>query len=93
MSFGFLIARFGLWMREMSGKIEPPRLLGVSAPIGEALMFFGGVLALLAGWRYHVVNRAIEENRVGPDRALIILIAVSVAAFALIMASAIYSAS
>ena len=92
-SLGFLIARFSLWLREMSGKIEPVRMLGVSAPVGEALMIFGGALAILAGWRYHVVNRAIEENRVKPDRDLIILIAVSVAVFALIMAVAIYSAS
>jgi putative membrane protein len=92
-SLGFLIARFSLWMREMSGKTEHVRLFGVSAPAGEALMVFGGVLAILAGWRYHVVNRAIEENRVKPDRALIILIAVSVTVFALIMAVVIYAAS
>ncbi|SRR6266542_1279331 len=92
-SLGFLIARFSLWLREMSGKAEPVRLIGVSLPVGEALMGFGGVIAVLAAWRYHVVNRAIEEDRVTADRGLVVSIALSVALFALVMAAAIFVAS
>jgi putative membrane protein len=92
-SLGFLIARFSLWLREMSGKTEPVHLIGLSLPVGEALMAFGGVLAVLAAWRYHIVNRAIEEDRVKADRGLIVLIALSVALFALVMAAAIFVAS
>src|ERR1700693_2730751 len=75
-SLGFIIARFSLWLREMPG-VAAPAHGGVSLPAGEVLMGFGGLLALLAGWRYHIVNRAIEEDRVKPDRGLIILIAAS----------------
>jgi putative membrane protein len=49
----------------------------------------GGLLAILAGWRYHAVNRAIERDRVRPDRWLIVLATVSVALLAFIMAGVI----
>ena len=87
-SLGFVIARFSLWLRELAGKTEPVHHIGVSLPMGEALMGFGGVLAVLAAWRYHVVNVAIEEDRVKPDRMLIILITVFVALFAVAMVAA-----
>lgn len=87
-SLGFVLARFSLWMRDLSIGMAtpPPRSHGTSLPTGEALVIFGGLLAVLAGWRYHAVNRAIDEDRVKPDRALIILIAASVALLAIVMA-------
>jgi putative membrane protein len=87
-SLGFVLARFSLWLRDISVDVTkvPQRTPGVSLPMGEVLMIFGGVLAALAGWRYHTVNLAIEEDRVKPDRGLIILIAVAVAVLAVVMA-------
>ncbi|HEY3202393.1 MAG TPA: DUF202 domain-containing protein [Thermoanaerobaculia bacterium] len=87
-SLGFLVARFSLWLRELSGQMSrvPMPARGVSVPMGEAMMVFGGLLAVIAAWRYHVVNRAIEQDRVKPDRWLIILITVSVAVLAVVMA-------
>jgi hypothetical protein len=35
-----------------------------------AMMVLGGVLALLAAWRYHVVNHDIERDEVKADRGL-----------------------
>ena len=87
-SLGFVLARFSMWLQDLSLGITrvPMRFHGVTVPMGEALMVFGGLLAVLAAWRYHVVNRAIDENRVKPDRGLIILIAAAVALLAVVMA-------
>jgi putative membrane protein len=93
-SLGFVLARFSLWLQDLSiGMARVPlRAHGVSLPLGEALMVFGGLLAVLAAWRYHVVNRAIDENRVKPDRGLIILIAAAVALLAVVMAVSMFFA-
>jgi uncharacterized membrane protein YidH (DUF202 family) len=52
---------------------------GISLPIGVAMMTLGGLLAVLATWRYHVVNRDIERGKVSADRGLVILVTVMVA--------------
>jgi uncharacterized membrane protein YidH (DUF202 family) len=52
---------------------------GISLPIGVAMMTRGGLLAVLATWRYHVVNRDIERGKVSADRGLVILVTVMVA--------------
>jgi hypothetical protein len=51
-------------------------------------MVFGGCLSVLAAWRYHVVNKQVEEDRVSADRGLIILVTVVVALLAVAMALA-----
>jgi uncharacterized membrane protein YidH (DUF202 family) len=45
---------------------------GISLPIGVAMMTLGGLLAVLATWRYHVVNRDIERGKVSANRGLVI---------------------
>ena len=54
---------------------EPSRIL----PMGVALMAFGGGLALLALWHFHLVNLSIARGRVRPNRALILAVALTVA--------------
>jgi inner membrane protein YidH len=89
-SLGFVVARFSVWLRELAAASSGAerRSHGMSFAMGEALTVFGGILAVAAGWRYHVVNRWIEQDRVQPDRSLIALVTVSVALFALLMAAA-----
>ena len=53
--------------------------MGISLPTGVAMMILGGLLAVLAAWRYHVVNRDIERGKVSADRGLIILVTAMVA--------------
>jgi putative membrane protein len=86
-TLGFVVAKFSMWLRELSGEFPrlPFRSSGASPPMGEALMAFGGLLAVLAAWHYHAVNRAIEEDRVKPNRALVLLITASVALLAAAM--------
>jgi putative membrane protein len=89
-SLGFVVSRFSLWLRQlaMSTGGGTPGLHGLSLPMGEILMVFGGCLAVLAAWRYHVVNRQIEEDRVSADRGLIVLVTVVVLMLGIAMALA-----
>lgn len=76
-SLGFVVARFSVWLRELSLHVDPQaqaHRTGMSLPIGVTLMALGGLLAVLAAWRYHVVNRDIERGKVSADRGLVILV-------------------
>lgn len=84
-SLGFVVAKFGVWLRELADRLEPgslPHKSAASLPIGVGLMAVGGVLALLALWHYHAVNRAIDEDNVQANRGLVTTVAVVVAALA-----------
>src|SRR5262245_33352218 len=77
-SLGFVVARFGLWLSRAAGMAHRgTKDLGASAsrPAGIAIAGFGGLMALLAAWRYHVVNKEIERGVVKVDRGLVFLVA------------------
>ena len=64
---GFVVARFGLWLRQLSLHVEPggttvPRHTSWSLPLGVGMMAAGGLLAVLAAGRYRRVRRAIDRN-------------------------------
>ncbi len=74
MTLGFVIARFGLWMREMSMGLNPAvhvRHTGISAVIGECMIAAGGVLTAFAAWRYHVVHRSIQRGEIEADPSMV----------------------
>ncbi len=55
MGFGFVIARFGLFLRELaavSGDAYSGRSPGMSMWFGTALVVLGAVSALLAAWQH-----------------------------------------
>lgn len=81
-SLGFVVAKFGVWLRELSERLNLGANIhktSASLPMGVALMAFGGGLALLALWHYHVVNISIERGQVQPNRALVLAVALAVA--------------
>ena len=81
-SLGFVLARFSVWLREFAIQRAPQlpvQRAGISLPIGVGMMVFGGLLSVLAAWRYHVVNRDIERGKVRADRGLVILVTVAMA--------------
>ena len=87
-SLGFVVARFGLWLRELASHVSPGapiRGSGLSAPIGIGMIAFGGALTLLAAWRFHVVNRQIDRGLVTVDRALVLLVTIAMGALATVM--------
>jgi putative membrane protein len=80
-SLGFVVAKFGLWLREAAAHINPQMQAtqaGASLPIGVAMMAFGGVLAVLAAWRHAVVNRSIRRGEVGGSLGLVAFVAVAI---------------
>ena len=87
-SLGFVVAKFRVWLDEatkMASSPDTPTRLGESFQIGLGMMALGGLLALLAAWRYHAVNRQIERGKVTADHGLIIFVSVLVAALAAVM--------
>ncbi len=89
MSLGFVIARFSVWMREVSLRMNPQipvHRLGISAPLGECMIGLGALLTVFAAWRYHVVNRAIKRGEIEADPQMVaaITVAILVAATAVI---------
>jgi putative membrane protein len=88
MSLGFVVAKFGLWLRELASRLSPvvpDQGSGWSGPVGMGMIAFGGALALLAAWRFHSVNRQIELGRVSVDSGLVGLIAIAMSALAVLM--------
>ena len=77
MSLGFVIARFSLWMREMSSGVSATmriRHTGISEELGECMIGLGGMLTAFAAWRYRVVNWAIERGKIEADPRMVMAI-------------------
>lgn len=80
-SLGFVIARFGVWLRELSTRIDPKaeaHSTGFSLGVGVAMMALGSVLTLLAAVRYRAINRAIDKGQFEVDRGLVAFVTISV---------------
>jgi putative membrane protein len=75
MAFGFAIARFGLFLREVAavGSVAINRVHSLgSAWLGAALVALGMLANLLATIRYGQERRAIECGDVGAPPALLV---------------------
>ncbi len=90
MAFGFAIARFGLFLREVAqaGAVHVTTVRGLgSAWFGVALVVMGLVTNAAAVVRYASVRRAIEERRSGaPSPALAYALGIASITVALVMA-------
>ena len=87
-TLGFVVAKFGVWLREIAIRLDPKMPVhstGMSLPMGEAMMAFGGILVVLAAWHYRSVNQAIERGEVRANRGLVVIVTVAVAALAVLM--------
>jgi putative membrane protein len=82
---GFVVAKFTVWLRELSVRLDqspPARHSGLSMPLGIALMIFGGLLALIAAWRYRTVKVAILKSQPATAEGTTITVSVIVACIA-----------
>jgi putative membrane protein len=88
-SLGFVVARFSIWIKEMAARMNPSGVEkqhpGASLPMGEIMIALGALLPILAAWRYHVVNKAIESGRIKADRALVFAITVLISLLGTLM--------
>jgi putative membrane protein len=87
MSLGFVVAKFGLWLRELASHLSSAASQGSgwSGPMGLGMIAFGGALALLAGWRFRVVNRQIDAGKVSIDGGMVLLVTVALSLLAVVM--------
>jgi putative membrane protein len=65
MGFGFIVARFGLFLRELTliDKVSPPSGTRFSLPIGIALIVLGIVTTIVAGIRHCRYIKAIDQGQ------------------------------
>ena len=86
LSFGFVVAKFDLGLRDIRARAGSQTRQNVSGMwMGVALIVLGALLSVLAAWRYHVVNTSIEQDQVKPDRPLVALVTVVVVLMAVLM--------
>jgi putative membrane protein len=90
MAFGFAIARFGVFLREVASVGQVPVRIrsGVgSVWIGAALVALGMVANLLATLRYAAIRGAIERSEFGaPGARLVYAFGILATAIGLVMA-------
>jgi putative membrane protein len=88
LSLGFVVARFGVWLRELAARIDPgaqARGPSYSMPIGVAMMALGSSLAVVAALHYRAVNKAIARGEVQANQRLVAAVAVAVALLGAVM--------
>ncbi len=73
MGLGFVVARFGLVIRELAGVGVRQLPRGVSTAFGVALTLAGALVLVLAYVRYRQVANAILHNRVHRNDKLAVL--------------------
>jgi putative membrane protein len=77
-AFGFAIARFGLFLRQLevavTGKLEPFHPNFNSQILGIILVIFGIAVIALAAWRYNQVFWQIERGDFRPNRWIVWLL-------------------
>jgi uncharacterized protein (DUF302 family)/uncharacterized membrane protein YidH (DUF202 family) len=90
MGFGFVVARFGIFLQELvlDRGSEPVRSSGVSVGLGVSLVVTGVVVVLAAAWRHIVLVGAIKRGEAVAVRpsTLGLLLAVALAIVGLLMA-------
>jgi putative membrane protein len=65
MGFGFVVARFGLFLREVgpAGELGAPEGPGVSLPLGVALIVVGIAVNVVSAVRHRRYVHAIDDGR------------------------------
>jgi len=76
MAFGFAIARFGVFLRQVAsvGQVTVHQQAVGSAWVGAALVALGMLANLLATIRYAQIRRAIERGATGAPNALVVYV-------------------
>jgi putative membrane protein len=98
MGFGFVVARFGLFLREVAEVAEVklrahPRLARVSSLGGTGLIVLGVVVLVLALWGHQAEVRRLERGELGLPPRWSLAATLSVVLAALGMTLAAYLAS
>jgi len=70
MGFGFVVARFGLFLQELqvAQHILPPRSYGLSLWFGTALIALGVIVNILAGWHHARLVQELDRGETAHSR-------------------------
>ncbi|MCZ2343941.1 MAG: DUF202 domain-containing protein [Bacteroidales bacterium] len=84
MGFGFVVARFGLFLRELAIASDSslPARTGWSGGIGVTLVLLGVLVSVFAAWEYRAVIQRIERGEAyqPPRWSLALTVAILLAA-------------
>jgi putative membrane protein len=88
--FGFVVARFGLFLREARPVLDgvaPPHDSGLSLPLGIALIALGTIVTIVSALRHRRYVRAIDAGdfRVAYGSGFAVAIAVTLALVGVVM--------
>lgn len=64
MGFGFVVERFGLFLRVVSNQPLSPSQRGFSLWLGVALLLIGSVVAMASALQFRVVVRGLGEKEI-----------------------------
>lgn len=87
-SLGFVVAKFGIWLREFAAQLNPQAHMpstALSLPIGVGMMIFGGALTLAAAWHFRIVSRFIMKGEVHSSGGLVVGITLGVTLLTFVM--------
>jgi uncharacterized protein (DUF302 family)/uncharacterized membrane protein YidH (DUF202 family) len=95
MGFGFVVARFGLFLQEIQFAEQVPgeRSYGLSLWFGTALIVVGVVVNLVSGWQHARLIHELDRGQAAPRRPSTPAVAVAVFLAVVGLAMAIYLVS
>lgn len=66
MGFGFVVARFGLFLRELAAArgLQPAHNSGASVWVGTSLLLAGVIVILIAAYRFTAFTRAFRRGHI-----------------------------
>ena len=85
LGLGFVVAKFSVWLRELSARLGGPASgghSGLSLPLGVGMMAIGALLAVLAAWRFRRVRDAITRGKADTGDHTVTIVAMLVLAMA-----------
>lgn len=72
MGFGFVVARFGLFLREMADmEHRAPQSHGFSVTLGVGLILLGVVVNLASAWKYRNYLKSLERGEIPAPKPLL----------------------
>ena len=86
MALGFVVARFGLLVRELGPNAPRHTPAGLSTGFGVALVLCGAALVALATVRHQEATRAIDRGTYHPSAGLILLLSGGAVVVAVLLA-------
>lgn len=87
-SLGFVVAKFGIWLREFADQLNPQihmQSTALSLPIGIGMMLFGDALTIGAAWHFRMVKETIMKGGIRSSGPLVAAVTLGVSVLTVVM--------